>query len=100
MANITDLVLYLSTGRCIAWIGSGPSIEAGLPNWRMLANRVLESCRKDWRRGFEIIESHYRERKYPEMFDEVERHYTRQYLIETCLKELHDPGGISQSIKL
>ena len=92
MANITDLVLYLSTGRCIAWIGSGPSIEAGLPNWRMLANRVLELCRRDRRRGFETIETLYRERKYPEMFDEVERHYTRQFLTDACLNELQDPG--------
>ena len=93
MANITDLVLYLSTGRCIAWIGSGPSIEAGLPSWRMLANRVLESCRRDRRRGFETIETLYRERKYPEMFDEVERHYTRQYLIDNCFHELQDTGN-------
>ena len=93
MASITDLVLHLSTGRCIAWVGSGPSIAAGLPGWRGLANEVLESCRRKQRRGFERIEAYYREQKYPEMFDEVERHYGREHLVDICRSQLEDPGS-------
>jgi len=31
----------INTGRCIAVVGSGPSIEMGLPNWRQLAEGLL-----------------------------------------------------------
>ena len=98
MASITDLAIHLSTGRCIAWIGSGPSIEVGLPNWRRLANEVLEACRKERRRGcrgFDAIEAFYRDEKYPEMFDQVERLYGRPYLVENCRTLLQDTGNTS-----
>ena len=100
MASITDLVLHLSTGRCIAWIGSGPSIELGLPGWRKLANEVLEACRRQQRRGFQPIEALYRESKYTEMFDEVERFYGREFLVDKCRGLLQDPGGISTSYEM
>lgn len=93
MASITDLVLHLSTGRCIAWVGSGPSIEVGLPSWRTLANEILEKCRRRQGRRFQAIEAFYREGKYPEMLDEVERSYGREFLVETCRELISDPGG-------
>ncbi len=93
MASITDLVVYLSTGRCVAWVGSGPSIDVGLPGWRKLAQEVLESCRRQRRYSFQEIEAFYREAKYPEMFDEVERSYGREFLVNTCSGLLQDPGG-------
>ncbi len=92
MASITDLAIQLSTGRCIAWIGSGPSIEAGLPSWKKLANEVLEACRRDQRRGFNAIEAFYREEKYPEMFDQVERSYGRPFLVAKCSSLVRDIG--------
>ena len=95
MASITDLVLHLSTERCIAWIGSGPSIEVGLPGWRRLANEVLEECRKKQRHGFQAIEAFYRDAKYPEMFDEVERYYGRAFLVGICRRLLQDSGATS-----
>ena len=95
MASITDLVLHLSTERCIAWIGSGPSMEAGLPGWSRLANEVLEECRKKHRHGFQAIEALYRDAKYPEMFDEVDRYYGRAFLVGICRGLLQDPGTTS-----
>ena len=95
MASITDLVLHLSTGRCIAWIGSGPSIEMGLPSWRRLANEVLETCRRQQRHRFQAIEAFYKEAKYPEMFDEVERSYGRPFLVKVCRGLLQAPVGTS-----
>ena len=100
MASITDLALYISTGRCIVWIGSGPSIEMGLPGWRRLANEVLEACRKKQRHGFKAIEAFYREGKYPEMFDEVELTYGRPFLLDTCNGLLHEPSGEGLSYKV
>ena len=94
MASITDLVIHLSTGRSIGWIGSGPSIDMGLPDWRKLANGLLEACRRQQHRNFHSIEALYREGQYPEMFDEVERSYGRDFLIERCRELLQDPGRV------
>ena len=41
MADFTDVVLFLSSGRTTAWIGAGPSVEMGLPTWKGLAAKVL-----------------------------------------------------------
>ena len=100
MASITDLVIHLSTGRCIAWVGSGPSIAMGLPDWRHLANSILEACRKEQRRGFQHVEALYRDGKYPEMLDEVEMSYGRTFLVEHCRSLLQDPGGESTAYKV
>ena len=92
MASITDLVLLLSTEHCIAWVGSGPSIEVGLPSWQRLAAEVHECCRRQKTRHFQAIEAYYREGKYPEMFDEVERSYGREFLVDICRRMIEDPG--------
>ena len=93
MASITDLVLLLSTERCIAWVGSGPSIEEGLPSWKSLASEVLNRCRKRRNRYFQAIEAFYKEEKYPEMLDEVERAYDREFLVDICRELIEDPGN-------
>ena len=59
MADFTDLVLFLSTERALAWIGAGPSAELGLPTWRSLAIEVLEQCRRQQRNNFSRIERYY-----------------------------------------
>ena len=92
MASITDLVLLLSTEHCIAWVGSGPSIEVGLPSWQRLAAEVHESCRRQRTRHFQAIEAFFRQGKYPEMFDEVERSYGREFLVDICRRLIEDPG--------
>ena len=99
MASITDIAIHLSTSRCIAWIGSGPSIEIGLPSWRRLANEVMEVCRKKQRSGFQAIENLYREGKFPEMFDQVEKSYGREFLVKNCSGLLNDPGHTSVTYK-
>lgn len=100
MADLTELILQLSTGRCIAWVGSGPSCEMGLPNWQQLANKVLEECRKRQRGNFSRIEEYYQLGQYREMFERVERNYGRAFLLETCEGELSDPGGDGQIYNL
>ena len=92
MASITDLVLHLSTEHCIAWVGSGPSIEVGLPGWKSLATEVLERCRRERNRHFLAIEAFYKDEKFPEMLDEVERAYDREFLVDICRDLIKDPG--------
>ena len=92
MADFTDIVLFLSTGRAIAWIGAGPSIELGLPDWRGLAADVLEACRRQQRHNFGRIERYYREGKYLDQFDEVELTYGRQFLLGVCRNKIADLG--------
>ncbi|MBI4199214.1 MAG: SIR2 family protein [Chloroflexi bacterium] len=92
MADLTDIVLHLSTGRTIAWIGAGPSIEVGLPSWKSLANGVLEACRRQQRRNFSKVERWYQEEKYREMLSEVSLEYGRDFLHNLCQERFRDPG--------
>ena len=92
MADFTDIVLFLSTGRAIAWVGAGPSIEVGLPGWRGLANVVLEACRRQQRHNFSRIERHYQNRNYLDQFYEVELTYGRDFLLSVCEGAISDPG--------
>ena len=93
MADFTDIVLFLSTGRAIAWIGAGPSMELGLPGWSGLAADVLEACRRQQKHNFGRIERYYREGKYLDQFDEVELTYGRQFLLDVSWNKVGDPGG-------
>ena len=93
MADFTDVVLFLSSGRTLAWIGSGPSAEMGLPSWRRLAAAVLEECRRRQKPNFSKIENHYRLREYQDLFDEVALSYGTEFLHGVCSPLLDDPGG-------
>ena len=93
MADFTDIVLFLSSGRAIAWIGAGPSLELGLPSWRLLANAVLEECRRTQRRNFSRIETCYQEGRYQDEFDEVALTYGTDFLHKVCSSLVADPGG-------
>ena len=92
MADPTDLAVYLSTGRCIAWIGAGPSVEIGLPDWNELASLVLQECKNDNRAGLQPIEDLYQQGKFPEMFDRVRAVYGHPFLLGTCSNALKDSG--------
>ena len=92
MTSLTDLAVYLSTGRCIAWIGAGPSIELGLPSWDDLAKTIVTECQRIPKRDIAAIQKLYDQQKYPELFDRVENTYGRQFLLDICSKSLHDKG--------
>ena len=86
MADIADLVIYLSTGRAIAWVGAGPSVDIGLPTWGQLAKIILDKCRRKPNRFLEQIIKYYEDSKFPEMFDQVAIGYGKPFLID-CLSE-------------
>ena len=93
MADFTDVVLFLSSGRTTAWVGAGPSVEMGLPTWKGLAAEVLEACRRRQRNNFGRIEDYYRTGKYQELFDEVALSYGKPFLHNLCSALVADPGG-------
>ena len=93
MAEFTDVVLFLSSGKTLAWIGAGPSAEKGLPTWRELAAAVLEECRKQQKYNFSRIEALYQQGKYQQQFDEVALLYGTNFLHEICGPMVADPGG-------
>ena len=93
MADFTDIVLFLSSGRTIAWVGAGPSVELGLPTWKGLASTVLEECRRQKNNRFTRIERFYKEGKYLAQFDEVVIGYGRDFLHDICHTAVADPGG-------
>ena len=92
MADFTDIVLFLSSGRALAWVGSGPSIDMGLPSWRKLAASVLEECRKAQKHNFSRIERHYQLNQYQDQFEEVTLTYGREFLHDVCKSQITDPG--------
>ena len=92
MADFTDIVLFLSTGKAIAWIGAGASVDAGLPTWKGLANAALEACRRQQKYNFSRIERYYSTGQYLEQFEEIQLTYGRDFLQAVCSKELADPG--------
>ena len=99
MADFTDIAIYLSSGRVLAWVGAGPSVELGLPTWRELANAVLEECRRRRNRRFNRIETLYREGKYLEQFDEVSLAYGKEFLHAICEENVRDPGRIGEAYR-
>ena len=94
MADFTDVVLFLSSGRATAWVGAGPSVEMGLPTWKGLAAAILEACRRRQRYNFGRIEEYYRTGRYQEQFDEVALSYGTPFLHNLCSALVADPGGI------
>ena len=76
----------------LAFVGSGPSVEVGLPTWRQLARVALEKCRRRKRNNFSLIERHYKNQEYIDQFAEIELTYGREFLHNICKNELADTG--------
>lgn len=93
MADLADLVIHLSTGRTIAWVGAGPSVDMGLPRWTELAEAVLSKCQRGPNRSLQQITEYFRRGKFPEMFDQVVLGYGREFLVDAIAEELRDPGS-------
>jgi SIR2-like domain len=99
LADIADLVIYLSTGRAIAWVGAGPSVDIGLPTWGQLAEIILDKCKRKPNRFLEQIIKYYEDSKFPEMFDQVAIGYGKPFLIDCLSEVIKDPGGEGEAYK-
>jgi hypothetical protein len=99
MADLADLVIYLGTGRTVAWVGAGPSVEIGLPIWRKLADDILAKCQSKPNRFLRRIDELFKNRKFPEMFDQVVLGYGKSFLMDSITDILKDPGGEGSAYK-
>ena len=93
MVDLETLLSYLSSGPCIAWVGTGPSIDMGLKGWKPLANSFLELARRKKRSNFQHLEQYYQTNKYPSFFGEIKRGYGEEYLLANCREQLVEPEG-------
>lgn len=93
MADLADLVIHLSTGRTIAWVGAGPSVDIGMPGWTELAEAVLSKCQNRPNRSLQQITDYFNHGEFPEMFDQVVLGYGRPFLVDALAEELKDPGN-------
>lgn len=44
-ASLQRLFEYVATDQCVAFVGAGPSVEAGLPNWKELVEGIAAKLR-------------------------------------------------------
>jgi len=101
MINLDGLLVYLSGGPCIAWVGAGPSVEMGSKSWNLLARSMLEEARKSRKGGFSKLEEYYATKRYPQFFGEIQRQYGDKYLfqqVRQLLKETKEEGDLYKAI--
>jgi hypothetical protein len=101
MINLDELLMYLSSGPCIAWIGAGPSAEMGSKSWNQLAHSVLEEARKTRKSGFQKLEDYCATKKYPQFLGEIERQYGYEFLLKQVrqlLKPDKEEGSLYKAI--
>lgn len=101
MINLDELLVYLSSGPCIAWVGAGPSVEMGSKSWNLLARSMLEEARKSRKSGFQRLEEYYATKKYPQFFGEIQRQYGDDFLFKQArllLKEDKEEGDLYKAI--
>lgn|SRR5262249_34094891 len=84
------LVQVLNSGECIVLVGSGPSVDAGYPTWRDLANRVIERLRKMGKLSDEPSYTKYlTDNKLPELFSLAQSDFGgRKELVDALREEL------------
>lgn len=85
-----DLIDYLNKGRCIAFIGAGPSCEIGLPDWATLADKVLEAVRKKNPTDLDTYEIFFARQQYSELFGKAWRAFKSDFVIQVCKAALAD----------
>jgi hypothetical protein len=85
-----DLIEYLNGGRCLAFIGSGPSCEVGLLDWRGLAEKLLLKVREKAPPDLDSYDILFAQEKYPELFDRAWRKLSPSFVLNSCKAVLVD----------
>ena len=68
-----DLVRVIYSGKCMALVGTGPSCELNLPNWKKLTNECLMKFEKNINsKTINECKSLIEEYKFPEVFTKLE----------------------------
>jgi hypothetical protein len=86
------LIEYLNTGKCIAFIGAGPSAETLIPAWGHLAQTLFDTVSKLYPDKISKVRENYDIKKWPEFFGDVEREIGRDFLYSSCQEILKDLG--------
>jgi predicted nucleic acid-binding protein len=87
---VFDLIDYLNKGKCIAFIGAGPSCEIGLPDWATLAAMLLEAVRKKNPPDVDKYEILFAHQQYSELFGKAWREFKPDFVIQVCKTALAD----------
>ena len=69
-----NLIRKINRGRCIAFVGSGPSCEIGYPSWHELAKMTYEKIKEQGLSSDnKSYEKYLDDKKYAELFRQVQR---------------------------
>jgi hypothetical protein len=85
-----ELIEYLTGGKCIVFVGSGPSCEIGLPNWAGLSEILLQEIRKLNLHDVDTYEVLSAQQKFPELFDRAWTRISQKFVVDTCASALRD----------
>src|SRR5450759_1910233 len=70
------LLRNINSGECLALVGSGPSSEAGYPNWYQLATNIIEFLAAGKKLSDPVSYAKYlAEKKYPELFTQAQEDF-------------------------
>src|SRR5579872_1152069 len=89
---LPELIDYLSKGPCLVVVGAGLSSEIGLPDWRGLAEDVLEALRKANPKDLEAAELDFAQNNFPALLGRAWRGVSPSFVLEACKKVLTDTG--------
>src|SRR5712692_4262805 len=68
-----QLITLLNSGRCLAFVGSGPSTAMGYPSWKQMAGFSVSFVKENEPGKFDagVLSELIEEKRYPEVFDRV-----------------------------
>ena len=89
-----ELIEYLNTGNCIAFIGAGPSCEIKIPDWKGLAQNVYARLERRPDQDFSEIDQYFKVEKWPEFFGAIKRLFGIDHLYNLCFNQIKDTGNI------
>ena len=99
----TDLIDVVNTGHAWAFVGSGPSIESGLPAWRQLVENSLKAT-ADARRDEITADSRFnlafRDSHFDRCFSIIEKHTDRAHLEKVVEAQLGTPSTLSRTLEI
>lgn len=87
---LPELIDYLSKGPCLVVVGAGLSAEIGLPDWRGLAEGVLEALREAKPKDLEAAELDFVNSNFPSLLGRAWRGVSSSFVVESCRKVLTD----------
>ncbi|MDO8532072.1 MAG: SIR2 family protein [Dehalococcoidia bacterium] len=96
VSKLEDVVEFINSGECLAFVGSGPSCELGLPDWTKLAHNIFAKAKARGPGNLPRIKDALDKGDYPTMFELIENSCNPAFLIAECKKEIADPGGLGR----